>query len=113
MGRVMTEAVALQLRRLIIDLGDAPTVDAAAIAILLQAHQAMVQAGGRLVLRRPVDRVRRMLRVARVDEVFAVEGAETTERNRAWSSCLTMRPLQPSGSAVTSAPPWHAACGTP
>lgn len=81
-GVVMTEAVALQPRRLIIDLGDTPTVDAAAIAILLQAHRAMVQAGGRLVLRRPVDRVRRMLRVARVEEVFEVEGAETTERNR-------------------------------
>ena len=67
---VMTEAVALHPRALIIDLGDTPTVDAAAIAILLQAHRAIVQAGGRLVLRRPVDRVRRLLRVARVDEVF-------------------------------------------
>jgi anti-anti-sigma factor len=76
-GRLIADAVGLRPQRLTVDMRDSPTVDAAAIAILLQAHRAMVHTGGRLVLRGPVDRVRRMLQVARVDEVFEVETAET------------------------------------
>jgi anti-anti-sigma factor len=74
-ANLIVEAVALGPRRLIIDLADSPVLDAAAIAVLLAAHRAMVRAGGRLILREPADRVRRLLRLARVDGVFDTAAA--------------------------------------
>jgi len=73
--RLIGEAMALHPRRLVVDLRDSPLVDAAAIAILLHAHRAMIHAGGRLTLRGPVDRVLRILQLARVDQVFGIEDA--------------------------------------
>ena len=58
---------------LVVDLRECPRVDAAALAVLLQAHRAMVQAGGTLTLRAPSDRVRRILRIARLENVFEIE----------------------------------------
>lgn len=78
-GRLITEAVALRPRRLVVDLGASPLVDAAAIAVLLQAHRAMVHIDGRLILRRPAERVRRILRLARLDQVFEVEDPSPAE----------------------------------
>lgn len=78
-GRLITQAVELAPRRLIVDLRASPVVDAAAIAVLLRAHRALVHAGGRLTLRGPASRVRRILRLARLDQVFDVEDAEPAE----------------------------------
>lgn len=75
-GDLIAEAVALEPGRLVVDLSASPLVDAAAIAVLLQAHRAMVHLGGRLVLRRPVERVLRILRLARLDQVFEIEPGE-------------------------------------
>lgn len=75
-GRLIVAAVGLAPRRLIVDLQACPVVDAAAIAILLQAHRAMVRGGGRLTLRRPANRVLRILRLARLNQVFHVEDVE-------------------------------------
>jgi anti-anti-sigma factor len=72
-GRLIADAVALHPRLLIIDLRACPLVDAAAIAVLLWAHRTAVADGGRLVLRTPRDRVRRTLRLARLDQVFEVD----------------------------------------
>jgi anti-anti-sigma factor len=51
-------------------------VDAAGIAVLLQAHRAMMHAGGRMVLRTPTDRVRRTLRLAGLVQVFEIEQSD-------------------------------------
>lgn len=78
-GRLIAEAVTLRPQQLIIDLSASPLVDAAAIAVLLQAHRTLVHSGGRLILRRPVERVRRIMRLARVDQVFEVEDPSAVE----------------------------------
>jgi anti-anti-sigma factor len=72
-GRLIADAVALRPRLLVIDLRSCPQLDAAAIAVLLWAHRAMVAAGGRLTLRAPGGRVRHTLRLARLAQVFEVE----------------------------------------
>jgi anti-anti-sigma factor len=72
-GRLIADAVDLRPHLLVVDLRACPLVDAAAITLLLGAHRAMVHAGGRLTLRAPAGRVRRTLRLARLEQVFAVE----------------------------------------
>jgi anti-anti-sigma factor len=72
--RLLDEASALAPERLVVDLRAVPRIDAAGIVLLLWAHRAMVRAGGRLVLRSPAAQVRRMLALARVDQVLEVEG---------------------------------------
>ncbi|MEU4242648.1 STAS domain-containing protein [Actinoplanes sp. NPDC026619] len=71
--RLISEAMALRPRRLVVDLRHSPQADAAGIGVLLRAHRAMISAGGQLVLRAPADRVRRVLRLARLDGVFEIE----------------------------------------
>ena len=70
--RIITEAVALRPHRLIVDLRDSPLIDAAAIAVLLGAHRQMISDGGRLLLCGPSARVRRILRLARLEQVFDI-----------------------------------------
>jgi anti-anti-sigma factor len=72
-GRLIADAVALRPALLIIDLRSCPTVDAAALAVLLWAHRSMVAGGGRLTLRAPRDRVRHTLRLARLSQVFDID----------------------------------------
>jgi len=72
-GRLIADAVALRPASLIIDLRSCPLVDAAALAVLLWAHRETVADGGRLTLRSPRDKVRRTLRLARLDQVFEVD----------------------------------------
>jgi anti-anti-sigma factor len=66
-------AVAHGPERLVVDLTGCSRIGAAAIVVLLQAHAQMVRAQGALRLRGPGERVRRMLRLARVDQVLDVE----------------------------------------
>jgi anti-anti-sigma factor len=73
---LITEAVALQAQRLVVDLTRSTTLDAAAIVVLLGAHREIVCAGGRLTLRGPSGRARRVLRLARVERVFDIERAQ-------------------------------------
>jgi anti-anti-sigma factor len=75
-GRRIADAVASRPVRLIIDLRRTQRVDAAAITVLLQTHRATMHTGGRLVLRGPAEPVRRILRLARVDQVFDIEAGE-------------------------------------
>jgi anti-anti-sigma factor len=71
-SRLITDAVELRPRRLIVELRDSPNVDAAAIEVLLRAHREMVRGGGRLVLRAPSQRVRRVLQLAGLEHLFEV-----------------------------------------
>jgi anti-anti-sigma factor len=70
--RLILEAVELRPFQLIVDLRESPLVDAAGIDVLLRAHRAMIASGGRLTLRAPGERVVRILRLARLDQVFDV-----------------------------------------
>lgn len=79
-GNLIAEAMALRPKRLVVDLADCPSVDAAAIVVLLGAHRAMIHSGGQFALRDAGPRVRRVLRIARVDRVF-----ELTTANSAWT----------------------------
>jgi anti-anti-sigma factor len=72
-GSLIADAVGLGPNLLVIDLRACPLLDATAITVLLWAHRAMIAEGGRLTLRGPVGRVRRTLRLARLDQVFEVE----------------------------------------
>jgi anti-anti-sigma factor len=72
-ARLIADAMALHPASLIIDLRACPLLDAGALAALLRAHRTTVAEGGRLVLRAPRDRVRRTLRLARLDQVFEVD----------------------------------------
>jgi anti-anti-sigma factor len=72
-ARLIGDAVALRPHLLIIDLRGCPLLDAAAITVLLGAHRTILAAGGRLILRAPNGRVRRTLRLARLEQVFEVE----------------------------------------
>jgi anti-anti-sigma factor len=72
-GEVIADAITRAPDVLIVDLRACPLVDAAAIALLLATHRAMVAAGGRLTLRAPNERVRRTLGLARLDQVFELD----------------------------------------
>ena len=74
-GDLIAAAAALKPRLLVVDLCGSPTIDASAIVMLLQTHRTMVCADGRMVLRGPARRVRRMLGLARVDRVLEIEGS--------------------------------------
>jgi anti-anti-sigma factor len=72
-SRLIADAADLHPRRLIVDLSDCPLVDAAAVMVLLRTHRAVMRENGRLTLRAPGDRVRRIFTLARVDQVFDIE----------------------------------------
>jgi ABC-type transporter Mla MlaB component len=59
--------------RLVLDLSRAETVDADGILLLLQLHRRLIAADGRLIIRSPTVRVRRLFHLARVAGVLAVD----------------------------------------
>ena len=75
LARDLAEAVADRPARLVVDLTACTRIDAAAVEALLRAHSQMLRNQGTLALRRPQHRVRRTLRLARVDHVLEVEDA--------------------------------------
>jgi anti-anti-sigma factor len=64
--------VSLRPRHVVIDLAGCTMLDAAAIALLLDVHRELRRAEGRLDLRRPTPRVRRILELARTTRVLPV-----------------------------------------
>lgn len=71
--RIARAAMAQRPPRLVLDLSDTPSVDETALVMLLQVHHAMLRADGRLILRAPQPRVRRMLALGRIDHVLDIE----------------------------------------
>ncbi|KXK58620.1 hypothetical protein AWW66_28735 [Micromonospora rosaria] len=76
LGAVLDQVLGLRPARLVIDLAGCGHVDAAGIALLLDAHRRMWSFGGRLILRSPSPRLRRLFQVARVDQVLYVVPAQ-------------------------------------
>lgn len=71
-NEVLEEALTLEPRRIIIDLAGCPSIDAAGIMLLLDAHRRAMHNGGSVALRSPGARLRRNLRLAHVDRVLQV-----------------------------------------
>jgi anti-anti-sigma factor len=72
LGALLDDALAMRPTNLVLDLAGCPSLGAAAIAALLDAHRRARHAGGHLTLRSPSPRVRRVLHLARVDRVLYV-----------------------------------------
>ncbi|MEV4412039.1 STAS domain-containing protein [Catellatospora sp. NPDC049609] len=75
---MLEEALALRPRRLVIDLAGCDMIDAAGILLLLDTHRRAMRDGGSVALRSPSARARRNLRLAKVDRVLQVIGADGT-----------------------------------
>ncbi|GAA1408675.1 STAS domain-containing protein [Catellatospora coxensis] len=69
---VLSEALALHPRQLVIDLAGCDVIDAAGILLLLDAHRRAIRDGGMVALRSPSARARRNLKLAKVDRVLQV-----------------------------------------
>ena len=70
--RLLAEALDLGPERVVVDLSDCPFVDAAAVSVLLDAHREAWRSGGRLTLRGPSPRLRRLFELAHVNDVFDI-----------------------------------------
>ena len=75
----LDEAMALAPEQVIIDLEGCPSIDAAGILLLLDAHRRAIRNGATVALRSPSERLRRNLRLARVDRVLQVIRPSTQE----------------------------------
>ncbi|MEQ4304281.1 STAS domain-containing protein [Plantactinospora sp. B6F1] len=77
-------AVEAALRRgstdIVVDVAQCHYADAAGIALLLDLHRRSRRIGGRLALRAPSARLRRLLEIARVDKVLAVDPVAVERR---------------------------------
>ncbi|WFE53214.1 STAS domain-containing protein [Micromonospora sp. WMMD1155] len=69
-GAVFDRVLALQPRRIVIDLSQCRHIDAAAIGLLLEVHRRLARADGILAVRDPNPRIARILRDARLDRVL-------------------------------------------
>jgi anti-anti-sigma factor len=72
---LLTDAVNLRPEHLVIDLSACPFVGAEAVDAILDAHRRLWPTGGRLTLRSPSDRLRRILDAARVGHVVDISPA--------------------------------------
>jgi anti-anti-sigma factor len=68
----VAEALTVRPAVLIVDLGRCSLIDAAGIGLLLDLHRQMRRRDGRLAVREPTIEVRRLLRIARVDQILDV-----------------------------------------
>jgi anti-anti-sigma factor len=73
----LEEALAQRPEQLIIDLTDCPSIDAAGIILLLDAHRRAMHIGGAVALRSPSAKLRRNLQLAHVDRVLQVIAPDT------------------------------------
>ena len=65
-------AVRLCPDRLVVDMAGCVGIDAAGVALLLDVHRRLLRVGAGLTLRAPSPRLRRILRIARVEQVLHV-----------------------------------------
>lgn len=68
----LSEVLRVHPVQLVVDLESCPAIDAAGIAVLLEAHRKVRRDGGYLTLRAPSERLRRNLRLAHTDRVLNV-----------------------------------------
>lgn len=69
---LLHEAMELAPKQLIINLAQCPSIDAAGVLLLLDAHRRAMRGGGTLALCSPSVKVRRSLHLARVDRLLQI-----------------------------------------
>jgi len=74
----VSEVLAVRPSMLIIDLSRCPRIDAAGIGMLMNLHRQMRRDGGRLCVRAPAPQIRRVLQIARVDQILDTIPARST-----------------------------------
>lgn len=79
-------AVLLRPDLLVLDMAGCAGIDAAGIGLLLDVHRRLWRSGARLALRSPQPRLRRILRIARVDGVLPVVPEEAAPAEGARSA---------------------------
>lgn len=70
---LLDQALARRPARLVLDLTDCPSIDAAGIELLLSTHRCLWASEGRLALRRPTARVLRLLEIAHATKVLQID----------------------------------------
>lgn len=70
-------AVRLRPDRLVVDMAGCARIDAAGVALLLDVHRRLLGVGACLTLRAPSPRLRRILRISRVEQVLHAVPEET------------------------------------
>ncbi|MGW5559602.1 STAS domain-containing protein [Micromonospora sp. NPDC003944] len=71
-GAVFDRLLALRPAQVVLDLSDCRHLDAAAIGLLLDVHRRLARADATLTVRNPNPRVRRILHIARLDQVLSI-----------------------------------------
>lgn len=75
-GAVFDRLLMLRPAQVVVDLSDCRHVDAAAIGLLLDVHRRLARADAALTVRNPNPRVRRILHIARLDQVLSIVSEE-------------------------------------
>jgi anti-anti-sigma factor len=75
----VAEAMTVRPAVLIVDLGRCPLIDAAGIGLLLDLHRQLRRRESRLAVREPTPAVRRLLSIARVDQILDIIPARVPE----------------------------------
>ncbi|NYH41728.1 anti-anti-sigma factor [Micromonospora jinlongensis] len=71
-GAMFDRLLTLRPAQVVLDLADCRHLDAAAIGLLLDLHRRLARADAVLTVRNPNPRVRRILRIARLDQVLSI-----------------------------------------
>jgi anti-anti-sigma factor len=77
--RLIAEALDLRPERLVVDLRECPFVHAEAVSVLLDAHRELWRSGGRLTLRSPSPRLRRILELTHMSDVFDITDGDPVQ----------------------------------
>lgn len=72
LSATLAEALRVRPMQLVVDLSRCPAIDAAGIAVLVDAHRQIRRDGGYLTVRGPAEHVRRNFRLAHTDRVLDV-----------------------------------------
>ncbi|MGC4783276.1 STAS domain-containing protein [Micromonospora zamorensis] len=71
-GAMFDRLLSLRPAQVVLDLSDCRHLDAAAIGLLLDLHRRLARADAVLTVRNPNPRVRRILHIARLDQVLSI-----------------------------------------
>lgn len=71
-GAMFDRLLTLRPAQVVLDLSDCRHLDAAAIGLILDLHRRLARADAVLTVRNPNPRVRRILHIARLDQVLSI-----------------------------------------
>ncbi|WP_433650260.1 STAS domain-containing protein [Micromonospora zamorensis] len=79
-GAMFDRLLSLRPAQIALDLSDCRHLDAAAIGLLLDLHRRLARADAVLTVRNPNPRVRRILHIARLDQVLSIDPTRPRRR---------------------------------